>query len=120
MKVKFLSIAFSLSLIFLRLSSLSAQGQDKGLSPNELTDPNHSELNLNDDKTLLFEHESKPKGPSKDSVMIRNKPVLLTTSPAKSKPSERKPVDKEEDDALSFNFLYYIIQKFKISDLIDE
>ena len=84
-------------------------------------DPNHSELNLNDDKTLLFEHESKPKGPSKDSVMIHNKPSLITTTPAKSKPSEHKTADsKEEDDALSFNFLYYIIQKFKISDLIDE
>lgn len=36
--------------------------------------------------------------------------------------SKGRPADaakREKDDALSFNFLYYIIQKFKIADLIE-
>ena len=120
MKVKFLSVA--LSLVSLWLASLSVQAQDKELSPNELLDPNHSELNLNEDKTLLFEHESKPKGTFRDSAMVHDKPAFIAITPSKSKTSEHKSSNnsKEEEDALSFNFLYYIIQKFKISDLIDE
>ena len=30
------------------------------------------------------------------------------------------PKEKEEENALSFNFLFYMIQKFKMSDLIDQ
>lgn len=45
-----------------------------------------------------------------------SKTVVSTTS-AQNKPKQEKSTDKDEDDALSFNFLYYIIQKFKISDL---
>lgn len=36
----------------------------------------------------------------------------------------QRPVDKtaknQEEDVLSFHFLYYIIQKFKMSDLVDK
>jgi len=37
--------------------------------------------------------------------------------PLAGKPKSEKFPDKEDDDALTFNFLYYIIQKFKISDI---
>lgn len=36
--------------------------------------------------------------------------------------TQRKPDSKNEtpqDDILSFNFLYYIIQRFKLSDIVD-
>lgn len=121
MKVKFIPIVLLFSMICLWLPTASADAQDKGLSPNELLDPNHSELNLNEDKILLTEHESKPTLPARDSAMVHSKPTLVTTPVTKSKTAEHKPsTAKEEDDALSFNFLYYIIQKFKISDLVDE
>ncbi len=32
---------------------------------------------------------------------------------------DRAAARKNDDDALSFNFLYYLIQKFKVSDLIE-
>ena len=35
----------------------------------------------------------------------------------KSKPGDMK--HQEDEEALKFNFLYFIIQKFKISDIID-
>ena len=34
-------------------------------------------------------------------------------------PQSAKPKGKAEEEALSFNFLYFIIQKFKVSDLIE-
>ncbi|NOS92718.1 MAG: hypothetical protein HOP30_12405 [Cyclobacteriaceae bacterium] len=73
----------------------------------------HPELNLNEDKTLLLEstEHQKPHG------------VVVTREQAVAKPSKakaEKPADKEEEeDALSFNFLYYIISKFKYSDIVD-
>lgn len=59
---------------------------------------------------------------SRDSVIAR--PGLPATSlkpkteqPAKSeKPNQPK---QDDDSILSFNFLYYIIQKYKLQDIID-
>jgi hypothetical protein len=122
MKVKILHLTTAFFLACGALMSISAIAQREGLSPGELQDPSHLEYNLNDDKPLLTEHDSKSKGPTRDSIASHNRPVVSTGASAKLKSTEHnKSVNsKEEDDALSFNFLYYIIQKFKISDLIDE
>ena len=122
MKVKILHLTTAFFLVGGALLSLSAKAQHEGLSPSELQDPNHLEYNLNDDKPLLTEHDSKSKGPTRDSIASHNRPVSTVSTSSKAKsPDHNKAVNsKEEDDALSFNFLYYIIQKFKISDLIDE
>ena len=122
MKVKILHITTAFFLVAGSLLSLSARAQREGLSPNESQDPYHFEYNLNDDKPLLTEHDSKAKVTPKDSTTSHSRPVATTPSSSKIKsPEHNKSVtNKEEDDALSFNFLYYIIQKFKISDLIDE
>jgi hypothetical protein len=54
----------------------------------------------------------------------QSREVLISTSKtSKSKSGEgsKNPALKpEEEDALSFNFLYYIIQKFKISDIVEQ
>ena len=103
--------------IFCFAIAIKANAQEEGSSLNEYLDVNqNSELNLEEDKTLIFENETRVT--KHDTVSSR--PVIK--SPAKSKPSERiKSTDsKEERDALSFNFLYYIIQKFKYSDLVDQ
>ena len=122
MKVKILHFTTAFFLAGGALLSTSANAQHEGLSPNESQDPNHLEYNLTDDKPLLLEHDSKLKGPTRDSIAPRNRPVSTVTPSAKAKSSEHNKslTSKEEDDALSFNFLYYIIQKFKISDLVDE
>lgn len=73
----------------------------------------HPELNLNEDKTLLLEstEHQKPHG-----VVVAREQAVAKPSKAKAE----KPADKEEEeDALSFNFLYYIISKFKYSDIVD-
>jgi hypothetical protein len=122
MKVKILHLTTAFFLMGGTLLCISAKAQREGLSPGELQDPTHLEYNLNDDKPLLTEHDSKSKGPIRDSIAAHNRSVSTGTASPKPKSTEHsKSVNsKEEDDALSFNFLYYIIQKFKISDLIDE
>jgi hypothetical protein len=52
--------------------------------------------------------------PTRDSVQIQPKTVKPTTV----KPVEKSQKEKPEDP-LSFNFLYYIIEKFKLSDMIE-
>jgi negative regulator of genetic competence, sporulation and motility len=111
--MKHISPVFAVFLFaFAALFALSAQAQenhpesaDEMKELKELT-TSHPELKLDEDKTLLTEPEVKP-----------------TVSPVNNKEAQgRQPKaknEKEEDDALGFNFLYYIIQKFKISDIVD-
>lgn len=114
MKVKVLDVCFGLALSMAASYGLFAQPSHEGLSPRDLQDPNHQELNLNDDKTLLYEPDVKTKT-NRDSIVAHARPMLtpIGRSKAGNKPSD-------DDDALSFNFLYFIIQKFKITDLVDE
>lgn len=52
----------------------------------------------------------------RDSELKTVKAVVKTTE--KPQKDEEK-VQKKEEDPLSFNFLYYIIEKFKFSDIIE-
>ncbi len=70
----------------------------------------HPELNLNEDKTLIVEPEQKS---------TLNHPALKETTPSSKTKPKTNPEKDEDEDALSFNFLYYIIQKFKYSDIVD-
>lgn len=120
MKIKFSHILASATIVLLTLLSFASVGQDGGFS-NELQDANHQELNLNEeDKPLIYEPEVKwGKGNSTETIQ--------TMTPAKAKKTDSRktlPIPnsntKEGDDALSFNFLFYIIQKYKFADMIDQ
>lgn len=61
---------------------------------------------------------------SKDSAS--NLPPAGTLRRSKPEPTATKPADKQnsskedEDSIMSFNFLYYIIQKYKLQDIVDQ
>lgn len=113
MKLKALLFVFS-AVIFL---SLSAQAQEE-VPVIEGPDPAHRELNFNEDKTLLDQPASQNQHPGiRDSAQLTiPKPINRTTRPEMPREGQ-KPM--KEDDALRFNFLYYIIQKYKLSDIIE-
>ncbi|MBS1488213.1 MAG: hypothetical protein JST43_11555 [Bacteroidetes bacterium] len=71
----------------------------------------YPELNLNEDKTLLIEVEAKQ---PKTASSVRE--TIVPASSAKKADQQVKPNEK---DPLSFNFLYFIIQRFKFSDIVD-
>lgn len=117
MKVKVSILMAPLAALFLLTFSVKAQDE---LPILETQDPIHQELNLGEDKPLIYDHPSHS-SVVKDSVQFT--PRILPGQSVKNTKSEahkngRK--DKDEEDALSFNFLYYMFQKFKMSDWIDQ
>ena len=107
-------------LLFLAASAIGVKSNAQedvqaGTEVQELS-PQHPELNLNDDKTLLMDADVKA---SKSQSNTREPgPVNVKgKSDGATKPSAS---EKAEEDPLSFNFLYFIIQKFKISDIVDD
>ena len=111
-------LAFGVVLTLITFTGATpAMAQEEGIPGYELQDPVHPGIN-SEEKTLLLDPESKPFRTVRDS---------LTTSPARSYSTPKKAAEikgsgkpANEEDPLSFNFLYYIIQKFKASDLIDQ
>ncbi len=112
-------IIFSLSVAALGLLSLPAFAQEEGQGNAEIQELNsHQELNLNDDKTLIMDADAK----TTKTPVVRDTPSQNNNvkRQEQQKPSGATSVgDKTQEDPLSFNFLYYIIQKFKISDIMD-
>ena len=120
MEIKFSHILKSLIIVSASLLSFTSLAQEEGLPSYELQDANNQELNINnEEKTLIYEQDIKS---SKNIPSESHQNTAIV--PAKVKNSD-KPVSnsantKEGEDALSFNFLYYIIQKYKSSDIIDQ
>lgn len=92
-----------------------ALAQEEGIPGYELQDPVHPGINT-EEKTLLLDPESRAFRPVRDSIAVRSYSTQKKASEA-VKPSGKP---RNEEDPLSFNFLYYIIQKFKASDIIDQ
>jgi hypothetical protein len=115
MKVKFSHfLGCTIALVSLVVFSANAQ---EGIPNNEIPDLNfHPELQ--EERPLLVE----PVGNNVEKPS-QNKEQLIAAPKSgriKSVDGSKNPAAKPEDDALSFNFLYYIIQKFKISDIVEE
>ena len=123
MKIKFSLLPASSTIVFGLLLSFSVLAQEEGMPSTELQDVNHQELNLNDeDKTLIYEVDSK----SGKNIPAESHPNGTQVAVKSKNSDSHKPATtptsttKEGDDALSFNFLFYIIQKYKFSDIIDQ
>jgi hypothetical protein len=112
----------SLTIAGASLLSFDSFSQDGGLPSYELQDANNQELNFNDeDKTLIFEPDAKsakqtPSELHQSTATVPPKGKNLEAS----KQGSNNANTKEGEDALSFNFLYYIIQKYKGSDIVDQ
>ncbi|HEY9489569.1 MAG TPA: hypothetical protein VIQ51_14600 [Chryseosolibacter sp.] len=59
--------------------------------------------------------------PAKDSIMLQmyDFPMQRAAQRPVEKPAEKQPAKAKDDSILTFNFLYYIIQKYKLQDIID-
>jgi hypothetical protein len=98
------------------LLSLDANAQDDGYPHNNFQEPTYQELNLSEDKALIYEpNENRP---TRTIQSLQRDSLIMNA--AKKRTPQKTSTDKKEDDALSFNFLYYIIQKYKISDIVDQ
>lgn len=111
MKVKYSNLLITFSAVILLSYSARAQEATQII---EGPDPAHREMNFNEDKTLIYDQPSHTTV-VRDTAHQSSRPVIRT------KPEQPKEIQKgrNEGDALNFNFLYYMIQKFKLSDLVD-
>jgi len=116
-----MALKFKLSLlpaITLLLCSYSLLAQEENFSTQEMQElKQHPELNLEDDKTLFMESDSKQSKMPSSSLKDNNS---ANQAKPKAEVNKSQAKDKNEEDALNFNFLYYIIQRFKISDIVDD
>lgn len=99
------------------LLSQEAVAQDGGYPSHNFQEPSYQELNLNEDKSLIYDVNESNRPSRATTVTYRDS---IAIKAAKAKVSKKPSDDKKEEDALSFNFLYYIIQKYKISDIVDQ
>lgn len=98
------------------LLSADLFAQDDGYPLHNFQEPTYQELNLSEDKSLLYDHNENR--PAKTIQSLQRDSLAMQAS--KNKSAKKQTTEKKEDDALSFNFLYYIIQKYKISDIVDQ
>lgn len=80
---------------------------------NNFQEPGFQDLNPKDDKPLIYE------GPEGARVVNMQRDSVQAASKVRNG-SKKHSADSKEKDALSFNFLYYIIQKYKFSDIVDQ
>src|SRR5215831_821857 len=98
------------------LAGFKANAQDEGQPQpmQEVQDFNqqHPELNLSEDKTLLMDADVKA---SKNQSAVHDGVNGVNNGKNKSDNSSKPSSNEKTEDPLSFNFIYFIIQKFKIS-----
>jgi hypothetical protein len=119
---KWVHRALVLSILTILFAVGKASAQDAGMSDVEVTGGREAAADA--DKVVFSPGESEvryvPKASGvasiRDSTAVDPmKPSLQKVTP-KAAPKEAKPKD---DSVLTFNFLYYIIQKYKLQDIID-
>ena len=98
------------------LLSNNLYAQEEGYPFHNYQEPTYQEFNLDEDKLLIYDHNENR--PTRTVQSIQKDSLAFQAS--KNKTTKKVTSDKKEDDALSFNFLYYIIQKYKISDIVDQ
>lgn len=103
----------SFALVVMAVSPVAAQeGLPNHESPELTPLP---DMDLREEKPLLYDPEGKPSNSiQRESQNPVAKPKAKVSDSGNTKPGAKG------DDALSFNFLYYIIQKFKISDIVEQ
>jgi hypothetical protein len=116
MKVKVSNLLVSLAVVF--LAAPAAHAQDE-LPLHENQFPAPREFNLDEDKILIYDQPGHSAA-LKDSIQQTQKTVQGNQVKTSKHDAKNVHKDKEHEDALSFNFLYYMIQKFKMSDLVDQ
>jgi hypothetical protein len=111
MRLKPANSVFLLGVFCTLVSAIQVSAQE-GRPEVDVLRSDPDPVTISDSETKIV-NKSTPlvtsKETQRDSVQVR---------PSKAIKANEKTEEKEEDP-LSFNFLYYIIEKFKLSDVID-
>jgi hypothetical protein len=114
-----------LTMLLLACTAVSAFAQDAGMSDIEIPD---SRENLEGEKVVFLPGEEIKYIPhasaasiSKDSLALQmhDFPMQRAAQRPADRAAEKQAAKSKDDSILTFNFLYYIIQKYKLQDIID-
>jgi len=107
---------------FLFCIAVPALAQDAGMSDVEVINgADNSDVAFTPGDELRFVPHANPAAVAKkDSIVlqIHDFPMQRAAQKPVEKANEKQPAKKDES-ILTFNFLYYIIQKYKLQDIID-
>ena len=114
-----------LTTLLLVCSAGSALAQDAGMSDIEIPD-NRDEMNgekgvfVPGEEMRYIPHASTA-SVSKDSLALQMQdfPMQRAAQRTAERRAEKDAAKSKDDSILTFNFLYYIIQKYKLQDIID-
>lgn len=102
-------------LLMLLCWSADVQAQDELPGPDFNSINTSTDQNTFEEKPLLMESESRASKPMQPDTASGRTHVAVPVR--KTTPAE--PKKKEESDPMNFNFLFYILQTFKSSDLME-
>ncbi len=98
-----------------------AMAQDAGMSDNDVAGvPAEAGGQFSTGEDIRYAPRATGIYAPTDSVMLQMQdfPMQRAAQKAVEKQAD-KPAPKKDDSILTFNFLYYIIQKYKLQDIID-
>ena len=117
---------FLLAFLLLTVASTTgASAQDAGMSELEVVE--ESESSENDKSAFVpgedvrYVPQTTGKTQARDSLMLQmhDFPMQQATMKPAERSSDKQSGKPKDDSILTFNFLYYIIQKYKLQDIID-
>lgn len=116
---------FFLTALLLSLASMPAVAQDAGMSDVEIID----DATAGDERVVFTPGEDLRYVPAagtgmlmaRDSIalQIHDFPMQRAAQKPADKAADKQNSKSKDDSILTFNFLYYIIQKYKLQDVID-
>lgn len=115
-------VLFTLLTLLLVPGNVSAQ--DAGMSDSEMvgeTDAVGEKMIYAPGEEVRYIPKAATAAPARDSVVLylHDFPMQQATMKSPETAKEKVPAKQKDDSILTFNFLYYIIQKYKLQDIID-
>ncbi len=115
---------FFLTTLVILTASGRVLAQDAGMSDVEIVNDRSAEgadkVSFTPGEDLRYVPRATSSGTVKDSIalQIHDFPMQRAAQKPAERANERQPA-KKDDSILTFNFLYYMIQKYKLQDIID-
>jgi hypothetical protein len=115
-----------LILLLLLSASTPLLAQEAGMSDVEIVDEAETVEGeklrfVPGDEDVRYIPKAPGAGAAKDSIALQSHDFPMRQAAMKSpdRSNEKQPAKPKDDSILTFNFLYYIIQKYKLQDIID-
>jgi len=124
MKIKLHHLLFTLVLAILTPAGIhSMQAQDASYP---VLDSDDAEIDKERDRVMYSPGENDPLlnnkvqiSVAKDSIASKPGTVRVIKTQAEAPKNSAKPASQEDDSILSFNFLNYLFEKYKLQDIVD-